>query len=85
MPSSGQLSLQLDQQYIAGQRAIPFIPADDLRRLRERGLVIPGRPFYCLVNKSGHAMTWTGRGMKPGWVRHWVDMGENINELRATL
>jgi DNA-binding protein H-NS len=80
-----QLALPIDRQYIAGQHAIAGIPADDLRRLRERGLVKPGFPFYCLINQSGHAMTWTGKGMKPGWVRHWLEMGGSVDELRATL
>jgi hypothetical protein len=83
---SSQLELQLDhRECIPGQRALPFLPADNQRRLRERGLVKPGMPFYCLMNKSGHVMTWTGKGMKPGWVRHWLEMGGSVDELRATL
>lgn len=81
-----QLELQLDhREYIPGQQAFLSLPADNQRRLRERGLVKPGMPFYCLINKSGGVMTWTGRGMKPGWVRHWLEMGGSIKELQATL
>ena len=83
---SSQLELRLDnRESIPGQRAIQFLPEADQRRLRERGLVKSGMPFYCLMNKSGHVMTWTGRGMKPGWVRHWLEIGGSVDELRATL
>jgi DNA-binding protein H-NS len=79
-----QLDLTLDQPTLTGQAALRLIPAENLRRLLDRGLVKPGRVFYCLHNKHGH-MVWSGRGQLPGWVRQWRDEHGNLDALEVSV
>ncbi|WP_018991271.1 H-NS family nucleoid-associated regulatory protein [Aromatoleum toluclasticum] len=83
MEHGDQLALLFPPVCIAGQRCLPFIGNDSLKRLRSRGLLKKGQPIYLLKNGGLPVMTWSGRGQRPAWVRDWLANGGTLHELSA--
>jgi hypothetical protein len=71
--------------YFPGKQCLPMLEHESIDRLRSRGLINPGQPFYCLRLGDYPTCTWSGKGQTPGWVKEWIDQGGSMADIEATL
>lgn len=67
---------------VAGKRGVSTPGAAKATRspaTKKKGTRAKPQPKYC--SPTDRALTWTGRGRTPRWVKEWVDSGKSLDDL----